>query len=163
MGNFEEAYNETHKEFDAEVAKHTEELKGHEVSKAKDPEQLYLDLGFDSAETKAMLGKYILTPKETIPHKKEKGGLKYDHGKLRYDLLPFRSLDLIVEILGHGARKYGEYNWEGVSSERYIAACLRHVSKYVQGEVIDGDSGLHHLAHAACSLLFIIHKETKEN
>lgn len=88
-------------------------------------------------------------------------GKKFDQGKPRYDLVPFRALDEIAQVLGHGARKYGDENWRLVADgrRRYIAAALRHISAYQQGEQNDQDSGLHHLAHSACSLMFILATE----
>lgn len=85
-------------------------------------------------------------------------GKKFDQGKPRYDLVPFCALDEIAQVLGHGARKYGDDNWRLVANgrARYIAAALRHISAYQQGEQSDSDSTLHHLAHAACSLMFIL-------
>lgn len=85
-------------------------------------------------------------------------GRKFDGGKQRYDLLPFAALDEVADVLGHGARKYGENNWQQVKNahKRYIAAALRHISAYQQGQELDEETGLHALAHAVCSLLFII-------
>lgn len=91
-------------------------------------------------------------------------GKKFDQGKPRYDLMPFRALDEIAQVLGHGARKYGDDNWRLVADgrRRYIAATLRHISAYQQGEQNDPESTLHHLSHAACSLLFILALELEQ-
>jgi len=85
-------------------------------------------------------------------------GKKYDQGKMRYDLVPFRGLDDVVRVLTYGADKYGPDNWREVkrAEERYPAAALRHLSAYLQGESDDPESGLPHLAHAVCSLLFVL-------
>jgi hypothetical protein len=39
------------------------------------------------------------------------------------------------------------------------AAALRHLIRWWRGEKIDPDSGLPHLAHAACSIFFLLEKE----
>lgn len=89
-------------------------------------------------------------------------GTKYDGDKLRYDLLPMGPVDEIVRVLTFGARKYAPDNWMQVpdARARYYAAALRHLSAWKQGEQVDtgpGGSGLNHLAHAACCLLFLLH------
>ncbi len=85
-------------------------------------------------------------------------GKKDDDGKLRYDLVPWAALDEVVRVLGHGARKYGDENWRRVKrlEDRYPAAALRHLSAYLQGETNDRESGMNHLAHAVCSLMFVL-------
>lgn len=85
-------------------------------------------------------------------------GIKNDDHKLRYDLMPWAALDEVVRVLGHGARKYGDDNWRRVKrmEDRYPAAALRHISAYLQGVERDDESGLHHLAHAICSLMFVL-------
>lgn len=83
-------------------------------------------------------------------------GLKYDEGKLPYHLLPFRVIDSIVKVQAFGASKYGEDNWQRVRNgkKRYIAAALRHLSAVQQGKRYDAESGLTHLSHALCSLMY---------
>lgn len=85
-------------------------------------------------------------------------GKKFDAGKARYDLMPFDALDEVADVLGHGADKYGEDNWRHVPNarRRYVAAALRHISSYQQGYELDYETDLHALAHAVCSLLFVI-------
>lgn len=85
-------------------------------------------------------------------------GKKYDSEKLRYDLLPWSALDEVIRVLGHGARKYGDENWRRVErlEDRYPAAALRHLSAYLQGQEHDQESGYNHLAHAICSLMFVL-------
>ena len=88
-------------------------------------------------------------------------GVKNDKGKTRWDLFPFSAASKIVDVLEYGATKYGRDNWKTVkdAERRYFAACLRHLASWIEGEKLDPESHLQHLAHAACSLLFILHKE----
>lgn len=82
---------------------------------------------------------------------------KFDDDKPRWDLLPFDALEQIVLGLNHGARKYGDRNWEsGFNWSRVFAALLRHVIAWYRGENNDPESGLSHLAHAGCNLLFLL-------
>ena len=86
-------------------------------------------------------------------------GKKFDKGKLRWDLIPFDILDELVSVLTYGAFKYNDNNWQGVESNRYQAALMRHISKYMQGEKNDTESKIHHLAHAMCNCMFLLWKE----
>ena len=85
-------------------------------------------------------------------------GVKLDQGKLSYTLLPFKALTEVVKVLEFGKLKYAKDNWQKVpnAKERYIDAAFRHLISYYEGETIDPESGLHHLAHATCCLLFVI-------
>ena len=88
-------------------------------------------------------------------------GIKYDEGKPQYGLIPPRALLEIVKVLTFGARKYSPDNWKKIEDipSRYFDAMQRHIWDWKSGEKNDPDSGYHHLAHAACCLLFIIASE----
>jgi hypothetical protein len=82
---------------------------------------------------------------------------KHDDGKRRYDLLPFDALDEVIKVLEHGAAKYSDHNWtRGTAWSRYWSASLRHLTAYWRGEDNDRESGLSHLAHAICAILFLL-------
>ena len=86
-------------------------------------------------------------------------GVKYDGGKLRWSLLPLKPIQKIIEVLMFGADKYPEAdNWKRVpdASERYYDAMLRHLTVWYMGEKTDEETGLSHLAHAGCCLLFLM-------
>lgn len=88
-------------------------------------------------------------------------GRKDDVAKLRYDLLPARALRDVAAVMTHGAGKYGDENWKMVPEleRRYLAAAMRHIEQMRCGERLDagaGGSGFPHLAHAICSLLFVL-------
>ena len=87
-----------------------------------------------------------------------KTGRKDDDGKLRYDLVPDRAETELVAVLTYGASKYGPNNWRRVDgmNARYFAAARRHLAAWRSGERIDPESGLAHLAHAVCSLMFLL-------
>lgn len=88
-------------------------------------------------------------------------GVKYDGGKPQPRLIPARPLMLIADVLTYGAKKYAPDNWIRVpqARERYTDALLRHVYAWLGGERVDEESGLHHLAHAGCCILFLLHFE----
>ena len=82
---------------------------------------------------------------------------KLDAGKPRMDLLPPLALVEVSKVLGYGAAKYEAHNWRRATTlGRYSAAALRHVFAWLSGEDRDAESGLHHLAHAACCVLFLL-------
>lgn len=85
------------------------------------------------------------------------GGVKHDAAKLRYDLIPPEALDAVAAVLGYGAAKYGVRNWErGMSWGRVFGASMRHLWAWWRGEETDSESGLSHLAHAACGVCFLL-------
>jgi hypothetical protein len=91
-------------------------------------------------------------------------GRKDDRMKLRYDLFPPESLRGIVKVLTYGAEKYGDENWKRLehAESRYYAACMRHLEAWRSGEILDRESGIPHLAHAACGLVFLIWLERRD-
>ncbi|MFO0448763.1 MAG: dATP/dGTP diphosphohydrolase domain-containing protein [Pseudomonadota bacterium] len=91
-------------------------------------------------------------------------GRKFDAGKLDYTLVPWDGLEEVVKVLEFGARKYARDNWKHVEGgeQRYQAAAFRHLIAYNQGETVDQETGLSHLAHAGCCLLFLLSLE-KQN
>ena len=60
-----------------------------------------------------------------------------------------------------GAAKYSEGNWKGVEPVRYKDAAMRHLVAYMNGEKNDEESGLPHLAHLACCVLFLLWQEKR--
>lgn len=82
---------------------------------------------------------------------------KFDHGKLRWSLIPFEILSIVVQVLMFGAEKYGDFNWQGgLSVRRLMDAGFRHQIAWMSGEDYDPESGLSHLAHAICCLMFAL-------
>ena len=86
-------------------------------------------------------------------------GPKYDGGKPDWTLLPMFAIEEVVRVLDFGASKYYRGSWRKVpeAKRRYIAAAYRHfMDYYFRGIVNDEESGMHHLAHAACCVLFVL-------
>ena len=89
-------------------------------------------------------------------------GVKFDGGKARFDLLPPEFLSGTADILGFGAEKYGDRNWElGMKWSRVFAALMRHMWAWWGGQKTDGESGKSHLHHTACCLAFLIAYEAR--
>lgn len=85
-------------------------------------------------------------------------GLKYDGGKPPWHLLAWDAIRLVVLVLAFGAKKYADRNWEkGIAHSRTFAAAQRHMfSWYQDREDTDPETGIHHLAHAICELMFAL-------
>lgn len=79
---------------------------------------------------------------------KEKG-LRFNEGKLRYDLLEPFAQEQLVKVFTLGAKKYAPRNWEkGMSWTSVLASLKRHIAQFEKGEDFDHETGLHHMAHA---------------
>lgn len=96
--------------------------------------------------------------------KNEKSGKKYDEGKTRFDLYPLDAYKGCADVLTFGAQKYTANGWKSVPNAvpRYYAALIRHLNaqmKYIEeggaGLNPDEESGLAHLDHAQCCLVFL--------
>lgn len=86
--------------------------------------------------------------------------LKYDSGKAPVDLIPLEPLLMIADVLQFGVQKYGRNNWRmGNVPEfsRLYASILRHLMSWNEGEDLDKESGMSHLAHASTQLMFLIY------
>lgn len=86
---------------------------------------------------------------------------KNDTGKPKWHLLRgmFGALDCVIRVREYGVHKYGDPdNWLLVEDgeRRYVNAAMRHLARVIEGEHADPESGLPHLAHAACSVLFAL-------
>lgn len=80
----------------------------------------------------------------------------------RFDLIPYEALAEIARVYGMGAKKYDPHNWrKGYDWGLSYAAMMRHATQFWQGEDLDQESGLPHMAHAAwhCLTLLTFMKE----
>jgi len=85
-----------------------------------------------------------------------KSGEKKDEGKLRWELLSYDAVEGIVKVLTMGAKKYQARNWElGIDYGRVFGALQRHLTAWWRNENNDSESGLSHLDHALCELMFL--------
>ena len=93
-------------------------------------------------------------------------GRKYDNNKPRYSLLPMGTINQVVQVLEYGASdKYEVDNWQKIpdARRRFYDAAMRHIDAWWNGEKIDKESKLPHLAHAICCLLFLMWFDNKGN
>ncbi len=77
-------------------------------------------------------------------------------------LFPPDAFASISDVLTYGAAKYDAENWHLVDdTRRYFDAMLRHINARMLGEKDDPESGLPHLAHAGCCLVFLLALELR--
>lgn len=102
------------------------------------------------------------THRPTVVEDPSKPDMKFDAGKLRFDLITPDVEEQLAAVLTHGAKKYAANSWqENVEDpiNRYYAALRRHLNAWRKGEKVDPESGLNHLAHVACNVMFLLHFE----
>lgn len=94
---------------------------------------------------------------------KDEPAWKQDAGKARIDLIAPEFLFGTAAVLEFGAAKYAERNWEkGMSWGRCFGALMRHMWAWWGGEQKDAETGMSHLAHAACCLMFLMAYENRK-
>ena len=85
------------------------------------------------------------------------GAVKDNRSKSRVDLIPAVALEKVGEVMGYGARKYKAHNWRlGLSWSQTMGSILRHLYAFSEGEDADPETGISHVAHAACQVLFLL-------
>lgn len=72
--------------------------------------------------------------------------------KVPLGLIPAIAMAHSAWVHKFGAERYGPYNWRitGVCASTYVNAILRHLNAWREGEDLDPESGITHLAHVAC-------------
>lgn len=85
----------------------------------------------------------------------QEAGVKFDREKIQLELLSPRWLSGVGAVLTFGAYKYAAHNWrKGIELSRLLGAALRHILAFLGGEDCDPETGLCHLYHASCCLMF---------
>ena len=103
---------------------------------------------------------YKITTLTTSLNYDQQVAIKHDTDKLRYSLVPSKPIADLTSVLMFGAKKYGDYNWAGgFKWTRLYDAAQRHLHAWISGETIDPESGMNHLAHAMCNLVFLLEFE----
>lgn len=94
-------------------------------------------------------------------------GVKYDGDKVRMELLfegmP-EALEAVGQVLTFGGQKYDDHNWKQVANlqTRYRGAAVRHALEQAKGNDRDDETGMLHLAHEACCVLFKLQAKIEE-
>ena len=76
------------------------------------------------------------------------GGGQRDRIEERFDLIPPTAMMAVAKAMAQGARRYGDYNWQGLPIENILNHAMRHIVLYMEG-----DRDEDHLGHAAANLM----------
>jgi hypothetical protein len=91
---------------------------------------------------------------------KTNAALKFDDDKPPMNLLSREALEQTAKVMAFGKEKYDAHNWrKGFAWSRPLSAAMRHLMAFNDGEDKDPESGLSHLAHAACCIMFLLEFE----
>lgn len=94
-------------------------------------------------------------------------GAKHDQGKLLFGCFT-EGLAIVIKgvvaVLTYGAQKYKRDSWQTVPNgrQRYKDAFDRHVNSMDSEELRDDESGLPHVFHAICDLMFLAWFDLKQ-
>lgn len=87
---------------------------------------------------------------------------KFDSDKPDLSLNPRVALEQMAYAFQLGEKKYGRYNFhKGMEASRLVAATLRHVCAWNEGENADPESGKSHLGHALACIAMILEQERR--
>ena len=102
-----------------------------------------------------------LLKKIKMYQEKEEKALRYNEGKLEWNLIDFKSLEPLVKTLMYGKNKYtkngvsGADNWKkGMDPKKILDSLLRHVTALSDGEEVDPESGELHVGAIFANALF---------
>ncbi len=74
-----------------------------------------------------------------------------------YENMPIKLLDDTAAVLTFGASKYAPNNWRKAGPWSISLDCaMRHMHKMFRKEELDPESGIHHAAHVACNIGFLL-------
>jgi hypothetical protein len=83
-------------------------------------------------------------------------GTKHDTGKPPCELLSPIALEATAQVLAFGAKKYAAHNWRnGLAWMRITGAIFRHLFAFMRGEDLDPETGLPHVDHLGCEVMFL--------
>lgn len=73
-------------------------------------------------------------------------------------LIPRVAVETEAAVLATGADKYGAWNWRSqkITATSHGAAIMRHVLAWLNGEHLDPESGMSHLAHVRATAGIIL-------
>jgi len=107
-----------------------------------------------------------MTFKQTL-EQFEQQAVKHDQGKLDWSLLPWDAVEETIRVLEFGAGKYSPWNWaegEGFKYTRLFNSSMRHfVAWFWRKEDLDPETGISHIAHLSCNVLFLLHYVLNKN
>lgn len=95
---------------------------------------------------------------EDFRGKLDGGGVKQvmTEPKTPFELIAPQFIEGIAAVLLYGKKKYAANNWvRGMSFATVFGGVMRHMWAWFRGEELDAETGLPHICHAACGLMFL--------
>lgn len=88
---------------------------------------------------------------------------QYGEQKPKVSSTPTLAIREMGKVFELGAKKYGRYNWRlhTVSATVYYDAAQRHLMAWFEGEDIDPESGVNHLAHVMACMAILLDAEER--
>ena len=81
--------------------------------------------------------------------------IRFNEGKIRWDLIDPTAIEGVALVLGFGVEKYAAENWrKGLSWKATLRSLESHLQALKRGEDIDSESGLPHIDHLGCNWMF---------
>lgn len=75
----------------------------------------------------------------------------------RHELVPINPMDWVARVYHYGTEKYDPHNWrKGYDWSLSYGALQRHLRAFWNGQELDDESGLPHLAHAVFHCLALM-------
>ena len=91
---------------------------------------------------------------------------RYNEGKLDYTILPWEAVGEVVKVFEFGASKYTRDNYQqgdGLPLANYHQSAMRHMVASINGEELDPESQLDHMAHVAANALMYLWQKQHES
>lgn len=89
--------------------------------------------------------------------KKPQSGMRFNTGKMRFNLIPMDARLELARVYTVGAAKYEDDNWlKGMSWKEMIDCAERHFALWQMGQARDPDTKCHHLAQVAWNVLGLL-------
>lgn len=104
----------------------------------------------------AMAGDVAITIESSQAEKEASPvGLRFNEGKVRWDLIDPTAVEGVAAVLAFGCKKYTAENWrKGLSWKSTLRSLESHLQALKRGEDIDPESGLPHIDHLGCNWMF---------
>ena len=94
----------------------------------------------------------------------EEQAMRFNTGKpqLSYVISARYAIEGAAAVMEAGAHKYARDNWKkGMDAEAIIDCMVRHLSKFLDGEELDDETGLPHVDHVLCNAIFLSYHHNK--
>ena len=91
---------------------------------------------------------------------KKEQAVRANADKPKWSLLAIEVFEPVVQVLMFGAKKYAAWNFaagQGLSWTETGESMQRHLNAWLHGEDFDPESGLPHLGHIGCNLMFLLY------